>query len=338
MNPTAPDPLTVEAALSALRSLLAAGGPDDWTVAGTLTSWRVARNRWGRGDLCHTTATGDGISHRLPIALPPGLVTQLRHRAGGEDLPDGSVLQVTGRIEIGDRWNPLRLVATAAVLMDPESELTRSRQALLDQLRVSGAADRNRRLALPPVVARLGLITAATGEAGRRDFLLRLAAYPSPITVIERRTPLSGPVAPRAIADAIDELGELSPEAIVICRGGGASSDLAAFDTADVATAIARSAVPVLLGIGHSTDRTVADLIAHTSVATPTAAADWLVRRAVPVATAVADEPAKPNPLGIISEGDQPRQRDARRRRLAILGSVIICVAAVLVSLLTMMH
>lgn len=334
MNPTAPDPLTVEAALSALRSLLAAGGPDDWTVVGTLTSWRVGRNRWGRGDLCDTTATGDGISHRLPIALPSGLVTQLRHRAGGEDLPDGSLLQVTGRIEIGDRWNPLRLVASSALLVDPESELTRSRQALLDQLRVSGAADRNRRLALPPVIRRLGLITAATGEAGRRDFLLRLAAYPSPITVNERRTPLSGPVAPRAIAEAVDELGGLSPEVIVICRGGGASSDLAAFDTAEVATAIARSPVPVLLGIGHSTDRTVADLTAHTSVATPTAAADWLVGRATKAASSPAPQPVPepphsvPTPTGLSPRGDAGR-------RLLPAACVILLVVFLLYLVLT---
>lgn len=334
MNPPAPQPLTVEAALDTLRSLLAANGPVDWTVTGTLTSWRVARNRWGRGDLCDTTAAGDGISHRLPVALPPGLVTQLRHRAGGEDLPDGSVLRVIGRIEIGDRWNPLRLVASTATIVDPESELTRSRQALLDQLRVSGALDRNRRLELPPVIDRLGLITPATGEAGRRDFLLRLAAYPSPVTVIERRAPMSGPAAPSAIAGAIDELGELSPEAIVICRGGGAASDLAAFDTPDVATAVSRSPVPILLGIGHSTDRTVADLTANSSVATPTAAADWLVRRATPNTSPLTPQPATPSRPIASPAVDRPQRRDADRR-LAAAG-VVLLVAVALLAFFTM--
>ena len=288
MNPETPPSNGVSAALRDIDVLLATHGPSAWTVSGTLTSWRVARNRWGRGDICETSSTGDGITSRLPVAIPPALVTQLRHRRGGEDLPDGSDLRVTGRIEIGDRWNPIRLVASAAEIIDTESDLIRTRRMLTEQLQVSGALDRNRTLTLPDVVGRLGLVTASSGEAGRRDFLFRLGNHPTPIDVVERRTAMSGPSAPAAISEAIAELASSAVEAIVVCRGGGAASDLSAFDAAPVATAIAVSPVPIILGVGHATDRTIADLTAHTSVATPTAAADVLVDRAVAARTSSA--------------------------------------------------
>ena len=333
MNPEAPSSQGVSAALRDIDVLLAAHGPSAWTVSGTLTGWRVARNRWGRGDLCETSATGDGIASRLPIAIPPALVTQLRHRSGGEDIPDGSDVRVTGRIEVGDRWNPIRLVASAAEVIDAESELIRTRRMLMEQLQVSGALDRNRRLTLPDVVGRLGLVSAASGEAGRRDFLLRLGNHPTPIDVVERRTAMSGPSAPAAISTAIAELASSAVEAIVVCRGGGAASDLSAFDAAPVATAIALSPVPIILGVGHSTDRTVADLSAHTSVATPTAAANVLVDRAVAARTSLMPSPPVAlvrHPVAAVPAQPTAARRDAGHRLVpvaCIVAASILCIA-----------
>lgn len=333
MSPEAPSPEGVSAALREIDALLAAHGPSAWSVSGTLTGWRVARNRWGRGDLCETSSNGDGIASRLPLAIPPALVTQLRHRAGGDDLPDGSDLRVTGRIEIGDRWNPIRLVASAAEVVDSESDLIRTRRMLTQQLQVSGALDRNRMLTLPDVLTRLGLVSAASGEAGRRDFLLRLASHPTPIDVVERRTAMSGPSAPVSIAEAIDDLATCAVQAIVVCRGGGAASDLSAFDSAPVATAIALSPVPIILGVGHSTDRTVADLAAHTSVATPTAAADWLVRRATP--TSAPQHGARPTNPAFAVDAWSPRDRpptNGERCRLVAAACIVAFVALALLA------
>ncbi len=341
MNPETPSSNSVSAALRDIDVLLATHGPSAWTVSGTLTSWRVARNRWGRGDICEASSTGDGIASRLPIAVPPALVTQLRHRSAGEDLPDGSDLRVTGRIEIGDRWNPIRLVASAAEIIDTESELIRTRRMLTEQLRVSGALDRNRALVLPDVVGRLGLVTASSGEAGRRDFLLRLGNHPTPIDVIERRTAMSGPSAPASISQAIDELASSAVEAVVVCRGGGAASDLSAFDAAPVATAIALSPVPIVLGVGHSTDRTIADLAAHTSVATPTAAADVLIDRAmaartssVPIRLVV---PAGRPVVAVPAQRTSRPQRDTGRRLVPVACIVValLCIALLVAMALT---
>lgn len=74
------------------------------------------------------------------------------------------------------------------------------------------------------------------------------------------------------VADAFD--------CVVIIRGGGATTDLNGFDNLELARAVARCVLPVIVGIGHERDRTVLDEIAHTRVKTPTAAAEWLISHA----------------------------------------------------------
>jgi exodeoxyribonuclease VII large subunit len=79
------------------------------------------------------------------------------------------------------------------------------------------------------------------------------------------------------VADAIATAGSLDVDAVVVVRGGGSKTDLAAFDHERVATAIAHCRRPVVVGVGHEIDRSVADEVAHTSAKTPTAAASLLV-------------------------------------------------------------
>lgn len=204
---------------------------------------------------------------------------------------------------------------------------------LTEQLQVSGALDRNRTLTLPDVVGRLGLVTASGGEAGRRDFLLRLGNYPTLVNVVERRTAMSGPSAPVSISEAINELASCAVEAIIVCRGGGAASDLSAFDAAPVATAIAVSPVPIILGVGHSTDQTIADLTAHTSVATPTAAADVLVDRAMAARTSPAPSrlvvPAGRPAAAVPAQPTERPRHDAGRRLVPVACVVValLCIA-----------
>jgi exodeoxyribonuclease VII large subunit len=92
---------------------------------------------------------------------------------------------------------------------------------------------------------------------------------------------VQGANAPGRVVWALRRLARLVPDvdAVVIVRGGGSRSDLAPFDSEDIARAIAAMPVPVITGIGHEIDRTVADEVAHTSCKTPTACAQTLVER-----------------------------------------------------------
>ncbi len=257
-------------------------------VSATLSGWKTTNRKWGHADLCAIASTGTGISSRLPMTVPPDVVLAAKRQLG-DALVDGAEVTVCGRIEIGDRWNPLRIVAERIEVIEAESAFAQRKRLLIEQLEVSGARTRNRERPLPVLLRRVGLVTPAGGEAGRADFLHRLSQSPAPVAVLERRVPMSGPKAAAAVASAVTALSG-TVDAIFVCRGGGARADLVAFDAGEVATAIVRCATPVIVAVGHTTDSTVADEVAHTSLPTPTAAADWIVNRATAAAAQQRDE------------------------------------------------
>ena len=102
------------------------------------------------------------------------------------------------------------------------------RQELLDELERSGELVAQRALVLPATIRRLGFVSSASA-AGRADVLSVLAAAPTAIEVVEASAAMSGPTAPAAVARALDTLEARGVDVIVIARGGGARSDLAAW-------------------------------------------------------------------------------------------------------------
>jgi exodeoxyribonuclease VII large subunit len=205
-------------------------------------------------------------------------ITRLLSGAGVE-LADGLELSVFGRLETTATFGRLRLLAQGVDTGVRVGASTLRRQALLVELDRSRELAAQHALDLPLAIRRLGLISAP-GAAGRADVLSVLAAAPTPIEVIEAPAAMGGPAAPAAVGRALVTLEAHGVDAILIARGGGARSDLAAWDTPEVAHAIARCGVPVLTALGHATDDTVADLVAHSAHETPSAAAWVLVARA----------------------------------------------------------
>jgi exodeoxyribonuclease VII large subunit len=341
MTGPADDPVPVDQLLARLDAAIAPVART--AVSGTLTGWKTRRGSWAHGELVTDAIGGDGITARLPLVSPPA-VTHTARRRHGDQLASGPTVLVHGRVEIGDRWNPLRLVADRIDVTSTISPTSTARHALVGELSTSGAAARNKVLRVPTPIRRIGLVSPASGEAGRADFLQTLARSPNPVLVLERRPPMSGPNAPDAIAGAIRELDHLAVDAIVICRGGGAATDLATFDAMPVATAIVQSERPVIIAVGHTTDHSVADLVAHTSVATPTAAAAWIHRHNEQKPAAIVVVPtARP----LVSDTDRRRDpihqrreqiRVAKRRRqarlagLAVAGFIVLAVLAAIVS------
>ena len=102
-------------------------------------------------------------------------------------------------------------------------------------------------------------------------------------------TSVQGADAPAAIQLALGRAIAWRPDAIVMVRGGGSALDLDAFNSKDLCLSIAQSPIPVLTGIGHETDLSVADLVAHQHFKTPTAVADFLVDRLLQERTLLAD-------------------------------------------------
>jgi exodeoxyribonuclease VII large subunit len=171
-----------------------------------------------------------------------------------------------------------QLVMTGIDPVFTVGRLAANRDRLLRTLADEGLLGANGALELAPVPLRVGLITSE-GSAAYHDFVDELLRSPHAwrVGVVDVAVQSAG--AAQRIKWALGRLAQLDVDVVVIARGGGSRADLAPFDTELVARAIAGIGVPVLTGVGHEVDRSVADEVAHTACKTPTACAQLLVRR-----------------------------------------------------------
>lgn len=142
-----------------------------------------------------------------------------------------------------------------------------------DKLRREGLIDEARRRTLPQHPATIGVVTSPTAAA-LRDVLSTLARRAPQVPVIVYPTLVQGAEAPASILAALERAAARAEcDVLLVVRGGGAIEDLWAFNDEAVARAIAASPVPVVSGVGHETDFTIADFVADHRAPTPTAAA-----------------------------------------------------------------
>ncbi len=155
--------------------------------------------------------------------------------------------------------------------------LQRAYEELRARLAAEGLFAIERKRALPVAPARIGVITSPTGAA-IRDILHVLAQRFPAAAVLIYPVPVQGVAAAPAIAAALDLASERAEcDVLILARGGGSLEDLWAFNDERVARALARCTLPVVAGIGHETDVTIADFVADVRAPTPTAAAQLVV-------------------------------------------------------------
>lgn len=156
-------------------------------------------------------------------------------------------------------------------------ERERLRRETVERLRAEGLLDLQKELALPVVPYRLAVVSAENA-AGYGDFRRHLLENEYGFAYMVDLFPaqMQGAGAPESVADALQAVAGSLPrhDAVLIIRGGGSELDLACFDDYSLAAAIARCPLPVFTAIGHDRDSHVADMVANTSVKTPTALAD----------------------------------------------------------------
>ncbi len=161
-------------------------------------------------------------------------------------------------------------------------ELELQRRKTIQQLKDEGVFDMNRELELPILPQRIAIISSQTA-AGYRDFMehLRNNAYGYSFSTTLFAAQVQGRGAEESMLDALNILFDQidSFDVLVLIRGGGSQTDLLCFDSYRLASHLAQLPIPVLTGIGHDKDESVADLVAHTALKTPTAVADFLVDR-----------------------------------------------------------
>lgn len=161
-------------------------------------------------------------------------------------------------------------------------DVARKRREILAQLTKEGVIDLQRSLELPILTQRIAVVSAATA-AGYGDFVdqLHRNTYGFAFETTLFQATMQGEQTERSVIAALDEIAAQRDnfDCVVIVRGGGATSDLGGFDTLLLAENVANFPLPIIVGIGHERDESVLDVIAHTSVKTPTAAAAFLVDR-----------------------------------------------------------
>ncbi len=159
-------------------------------------------------------------------------------------------------------------------------DLSARRQEIIKQLGADGVIDMNKQIEMPLLPRRIAIISSATA-AGYEDFCNQLANNQEGFVFYHQLFPalMQGDQAEQSIIRALEKVFDAHHlfDVVVIIRGGGATTDLACYDGYELALNCAQFPLPVISGIGHQRDNTILDLVAHTSVKTPTAAAAYLI-------------------------------------------------------------
>lgn len=159
-------------------------------------------------------------------------------------------------------------------------DMARRRKEIISRLESEGILTLNKELELPVLAQRIAVISSATA-AGYGDFCNQLEHNPYGFVFYPHlfQAVMQGDKVELSIIAALEKIYQTQEkwDVVVIIRGGGATSDLSGFDTYNLAAHCAQFPLPVLTGIGHERDDTVLDVVSHTRVKTPTAAAEFLI-------------------------------------------------------------
>ena len=186
---------------------------------------------------------------------------------------DGEAVEAHGYISIYEIGGQYQLYADA-IRPIGEGALYQEFLRLKNRLEAEGLFDPQRKRPIPRWPQRLGIVTSPTGAALRDVIHTLRRRYPL-VEVILAPCPVQGEDALAGIQASLANLNAIiKPDVILLVRGGGSIEDLWAFNDENVARAIAASAAPVISGVGHETDFTIADFVADLRAPTPTAAAE----------------------------------------------------------------
>jgi exodeoxyribonuclease VII large subunit len=186
---------------------------------------------------------------------------------------EGQAIEAHGRVSVYEAGGQYQLYADT-LRPTGEGVLFQEFLRLKARLEAEGLFEAGRKRPLPDWPLRIGLVTSPSGAALRDVVHVLRRRFPlAEVTLAP--TPVQGDEAPAGILAALKALARhVRPDVILLVRGGGSMEDLAAFNDEQVARAIAASPVPVVTGVGHETDFSIADFVADRRAPTPSAAAE----------------------------------------------------------------
>lgn len=264
-----------------VRETIEVSMPDEYWVEAELAEVREVRGH------CYMELVQKDVSTHTPVARASAkcwrsrwmLVGPYFERMTGRQLCAGLKVLLRVHADFHEAYGFSWIVTD----IDPRftmGDLARRRQEIIRILRQEGVLELQKDLSLPMFTQRIAVISSENA-AGYGDFCNQLLHndYGLRFAVQLFSAVMQGEQVERSVIAALDRINADVDafDAVVIIRGGGATSELSGFDTLELAENVANFPLPIITGIGHERDESVLDLVAHTSVKTPTAAATLLI-------------------------------------------------------------
>ena len=267
-----------------VHEAIAEGLPDEYWVRAEMSSVNVNAAGHCYIELVQKHPSGSGMVAKARATIWRARFCMLKpyfEQATGQAFTAGISVQLLVTVEFHELYGLSFIVED----IDPTytlGDMAARRREILLRLEQEGTIDLNKELPMPLVPRRVAVISSETA-AGYGDFCHQLAtnAYGFVFSLGLFPAVMQGDAVESTVISALDAIAaeEEKWDVVVIIRGGGAASDLVGFDTYLLAANCAQFPLPILTGIGHERDTTVLDAVAHTSVKTPTAAAEFLISR-----------------------------------------------------------
>ena len=282
-------PLTLYELNSLVRDALTDALPGRYWVQGELSEARAGQGGHFYGELVQRDKQRDIPLAKARITCWAGAYQSLEWRfrkATGESLRAGlNVLlevEVTFHVQYGYSLNVTDIDPSFTL-----GEMAMRKKAILAQLETDGILHDNQTLPMPLVVQRIAVVSSASA-AGYGDFYdqLRGNEYGFHFHIKLFPALMQGNRVEESVISALEQIAAEFEnwDAVVIIRGGGATSDLNDFDSYPLAACVAQMPLPVITGIGHERDETVLDYVANVHLKTPTAVASFLIDRMAQIA------------------------------------------------------
>ena len=205
-------------------------------------------------------------------AALPCMMWNNRYQAAGVSLSVGMLVELTGRFTLYAPKGRMNFDVFSVALAG-EGNLRLQVANLASKLQAEGLMDAARKRALPQLPASIGLVTSPRGAAVH-DVLRTLRRRFPLARVLVAGVPVEGAGAPAGIVEGMRSVCAAGAEVVLVVRGGGSFEDFMPFNDEALARAIAACPVPVVTGIGHEPDTSIADMVADVRASTPTAAAE----------------------------------------------------------------
>ncbi|MFW5820107.1 MAG: exodeoxyribonuclease VII large subunit [Bacteroidota bacterium] len=276
--------LTLSKLTTLIRQTLNAGFPDQFWVIAEISEFHLNSSGHAYLELVEKSQDSQKTLARMRATIWSYSFRMLRpyfEGTTGYQFSAGIKVMVKVSLEFHAQYS----ISLNIKDIDPSytlGDLARRKAEIIDRLTREGVINMNKQLEFPLVPQRIAVISSSTA-AGFEDFLKTLSAnsYNFHFEVSLFQAIMQGENAEQSIIHALEKIyeSENAFDLIVLIRGGGATIELDCFNNYDLAFHISQFPLPVITGIGHERDETVADIVAHKKLKTPTAVAEMLIDR-----------------------------------------------------------